>query len=57
MVVISKDGAFSDAMSTSLFMASKEEMIKAEEEYDIRVIAIKDGNVFYMNNDVEFSFH
>ena len=57
VVVISKDGAFSDAMSTSLFMASKEEMIKAEEEYDVRVIAIKDGNVFYMNNDVEFNFH
>lgn len=57
VVVISKDGAFSDAMSTSLFMATEEEMIKAEEDYDIRVIAIKDNNVFYMNNDVEFDFH
>lgn len=57
VVVISKNGAFGDAMSTSLFMASEKEMIEAELKYDIRVIAIKDNNVFYMNNDVEFDYH
>lgn len=49
-----EDGGFlSDALSTSFMMSTKEEIMAYEEKNsDISVIAIKDGNIDYMSENI-----
>jgi len=56
IVVITKKvtgaGAFGDAISTSFMMSSLDEIKEAEEEYDIKVIAIKNGSIVYKSEGI-----
>ena len=46
------NGALGDALSTSLMMSTRTEIIEAETQFGVSVIAIKDGNIVYKSDGV-----
>lgn len=48
-------GALSDALSTSLMMASDDEIKAAEAQFGVMVIVIKDGKIFYQSEGLTLS--
>ena len=51
------NGSLGDALSTSLMMANDEnEIKKIENKYEVKVIAIKDGKIAYLNEGLSLYF-
>ena len=46
------NGVLGDALSTSLMMSSEEEIKEAEKDFEIKVIATKNGNIVYKSDGV-----
>ena len=57
VIVISDNGAYGDAMSTSLMNNTIDEIKEIEIEHDIKTIVIKDKKIAYSNKDIEVSYH
>ena len=57
VIVISDNGAYGDAMSTSLMNNTIDEIKEIEIEHDIKTIVIKDKKIAYCNKDIEVSYH
>ncbi len=53
VVVISEEGYFGDAMSTSMMMNAVDEIKELEETYNLKTIVVKDGLIIYQNEDIE----
>lgn len=56
VVVVSKDGYYGDAMSTSLMNNTVDEIKEIEKQYDIQTIVIKDKKVVYNHPDIEVKY-
>ena len=57
VIVISSNGAFGDAFSTSLMNNTVEEIKEIEEINDIKTIVIKDNKIVYSHKDIEVKYH
>lgn len=49
-------GSLGDALSTSLMMSSEEEIKQAEKDFEIKVIALKDGKIEYQSSGITLYF-
>lgn len=56
VVVLSNNGALGDALSTAMMMMSLPEIYSFEAEYNVKTIVIKNKQVVYSHQDIEF-FH
>ena len=60
VTVISADtwgnGALGDVLSTSLMMGTEDDIKAAEKKYDVKVIALKNGNIVYKSESVTLYF-
>ena len=57
VIVLSSNGCFGDAMSTSLMNNTVEEIKLIEEENDIKTIVIRNNNIVYSHKDIEVKYH
>lgn len=57
VIVISKQGYYGDAMSTSLMNNTVEEIKELENQYDIETIVIKNNKITYQNENIEVYYH
>ena len=57
VIVLSSNGCFGDAMSTSLMNNTVEEIKVIEEENDIKTIVIKNNKIVYSHKDIEVKYH
>ena len=57
VIVISENGAYGDAMSTSLMNNTIDEIKEIEKEFDIKTIVIKKNQVAYSNSSLEVLYH
>ena len=57
VIVISSNGAFGDAFSTSLMNNTVEEIKEIEEINDIKTIVIKNKKIVYSHKDIEVKYH
>ena len=57
VIVISSNGAFGDAFSTSLMNNTVEEIKEIEEINDIKTIVIKNNKIVYSHKDIEVKYH
>ena len=53
VIVISSDGAFGDALSTSMMFNTLDEIKELETKYDVKTLVIKDKKVIYKNEGIE----
>ena len=53
VVVISEQGYFGDALSTSMMMNTVDEIKAIEQEHDVKTIVIKDQKIIYKNDGIE----
>lgn len=57
VIVISSNGAFGDAFSTSLMNNTLEEIKEIEKINDIKTIVIKNNKIVYSHKDIEVKYH
>ena len=57
VIVLSENGAYGDALSTSLMNNTIEEIKAIEQQFDIKTIIIKNNQVAYSNSSIEVLYH
>ncbi len=57
VIVISDNGAYGDAMSTSLMNNTLDEIKSIEQEHNIKTIVIKKNKIVYSHKDIEVKYH
>lgn len=57
VIVISRNGAFGDAFSTSLMNNTVEEIKEIEKISNIKTIVIKNNKIVYSHKDIEVKYH
>lgn len=57
VIVISSNGAYGDAFSTSLMNNTVDEIKEIEEINDIKTIVIKNNKIVYSHKDIEVKYH